>query len=320
MMPRVEPRESSPATQHSLAIEVKGLVKRYNDRVVVDHLSFTVPRGEFFALLGPNGAGKTTTIEILEGYRRPDAGFVRVLGLDPWHDGHRLKPRIGVMLQAGGIYPTATPREVVELFAAFYPDPEDPSELLRLVGLEDVSQTRYRYLSGGQQRRLEDALCILCVHGVSCVVLNRVVRRRASRVLSCRSGSCTRRAAAAPRCTSGARRRCAEHTSRAASLCKQGAWTGAYRGLLPRHAQREAPDRPGGALGAAGVATRCATSRRARGHPRVVGPLYPYPAAHSAHAPDPLELLIPAARCPAPRARRSRGRRAPAPRIRAALG
>jgi len=160
-MPRVEPRESSPATQHSLAIEVEGLVKRYNDRVVVDHLSFTVPRGEFFALLGPNGAGKTTTIEILEGYRRPDAGFVRVLGLDPWHDGHRLKPRIGVMLQAGGIYPTATPREVVELFAAFYPDPEDPSELLRLVGLEDVSQTRYRYLSGGQQRRLALALALI---------------------------------------------------------------------------------------------------------------------------------------------------------------
>lgn len=161
MMPRVEPREPSPATQHSLAIEVKGLVKRYNDRVVVDHLSFTVPRGEFFALLGPNGAGKTTTIEILEGYRRPDAGFVRVLGLDPWRDGHRLKPRIGVMLQAGGIYPTATPREVVELFAAFYPDPEDPSELLRLVGLEDVSQTRYRYLSGGQQRRLALALALI---------------------------------------------------------------------------------------------------------------------------------------------------------------
>lgn len=161
MMPRVEPRESSPATQHSLAIEVEGLVKRYNDRVVVDNLSFTVPRGEFFALLGPNGAGKTTTIEILEGYRRPDAGFVRVLGLDPWHDGHRLKPRIGVMLQAGGIYPTATPREVVELFAAFYPDPEDPSELLRLVGLEDVSQTRYRYLSGGQQRRLALALALI---------------------------------------------------------------------------------------------------------------------------------------------------------------
>jgi len=161
MMPRVEPRESSPAMQHSLAIEVEGLVKRYNDRVVVDHLSFTVPRGEFFALLGPNGAGKTTTIEILEGYRRPDAGFVRVLGLDPWHDGHRLKPRIGVMLQAGGIYPTATPREVVELFAAFYPDPEDPSELLRLVGLEDVSQTRYRYLSGGQQRRLALALALI---------------------------------------------------------------------------------------------------------------------------------------------------------------
>jgi ABC-2 type transport system ATP-binding protein len=139
-----------PATTGEPAVVVEDLVKRYAQRTVVDRLRFTIARGEFFALLGPNGAGKTTTIEILEGYRRPDGGRVRVLGLDPWHDGHELKPRIGVMLQAGGIYPTATPREVLELFAAYYPDPEEPHELLRLVGLEEVSRTRYRYLSGGQ--------------------------------------------------------------------------------------------------------------------------------------------------------------------------
>ena len=65
------------------AIVVRGLVKRYGDRRVVDGLDLTVRRGEIFALLGPNGAGKTTTVEILEGYRRPDGGTVRVLGLDP---------------------------------------------------------------------------------------------------------------------------------------------------------------------------------------------------------------------------------------------
>jgi ABC-2 type transport system ATP-binding protein len=152
-------RTEQPATEY--AVIVDGLVKEYEGRRVVDGLSFAIRRGEVFALLGPNGAGKTTTIEILEGYRRPDAGHVRVLGLDPWRDGDRVKPRIGVMLQSGGIYPTATPRELLELFAAFYPDPLDPRELLRLVGLEEVSRIRYRRLSGGQQRRLALALALV---------------------------------------------------------------------------------------------------------------------------------------------------------------
>ena len=152
-------RTEQPATEY--AVIVDGLVKEYEGRRVVDGLSFAIWRGEVFALLGPNGAGKTTTIEILEGYRRRDAGHVRVLGLDPWRDGDRVKPRIGVMLQSGGIYPTATPRELLELFAAFYPDPLDPRELLRLVGLEEVSRIRYRRLSGGQQRRLALALALV---------------------------------------------------------------------------------------------------------------------------------------------------------------
>jgi len=143
------------------AIVVENLVKRYSGRPVVDGLSFTIRRGELFALLGPNGAGKTTTIEILEGYRRPDSGTVRVLGLDPWQNSDALKPRIGVMLQSGGIYPAATPREILQLFASFYPDPQDPQELLHLVGLEEVSHIRYRYLSGGQQRRLALALALV---------------------------------------------------------------------------------------------------------------------------------------------------------------
>ena len=143
------------------AITVAQLVRKYGDRAVVDGLSFDVHRGEVFALLGPNGAGKTTTVEILEGYRAPTTGQVRVLGLDPVRDAPRLKPRIGVMLQDGGVAPAVRPLEALELFASFYESPADPRELLRLVGLEDDVRTRYRALSGGQKQRLSLALALV---------------------------------------------------------------------------------------------------------------------------------------------------------------
>src|ERR687888_1207442 len=125
------------------AIMLDQLVKTYGPVRAVDGLSFAVERGELLALLGPNGAGKTTTVEILEGYRQADGGIVRVLGLDPRRDGRRLKPRIGLMLQQGGIYPAASPLEMLRLFAGFYADPLDPLELLRQVGLEDAARTRF---------------------------------------------------------------------------------------------------------------------------------------------------------------------------------
>lgn len=143
------------------AIVVRDLVKRYGDRVAVDGLTFTIGRGEIFALLGPNGAGKTTTIEILEGYRTADHGEVRVLGLDPQQDAAELRRRIGVMLQSGGIYPTVTPIEFLDLLSHFYDEAEDPRELIRLVGLEEVARVRYRQLSGGQQRRLALAAALV---------------------------------------------------------------------------------------------------------------------------------------------------------------
>jgi len=144
------------------AISVRGLVKRYDGRPVVDHLELEVVPGELFALLGPNGAGKTTTVEILEGYRRADEGEVRVLGLDPGRDAAALRARIGLMLQGGGgIYPQARPREVLALFARFYEDPRDPDELLSLVGLADVARTRFKVLSGGQKQRLGLALALV---------------------------------------------------------------------------------------------------------------------------------------------------------------
>jgi ABC-2 type transport system ATP-binding protein len=114
-----------------------------------------------FGLLGPNGAGKTTTVEILEGYRRADAGDVRVLGVDPWREGDRLRPLIGVMLQEGGLYPGVRPLEALELFASYYDDPDDPRRLLELVGLDDARDNLVRRMSGGQQQRLSLALALV---------------------------------------------------------------------------------------------------------------------------------------------------------------
>jgi ABC-2 type transport system ATP-binding protein len=149
------------ATGDSAAVEVGDLVKAYNGRKVVDHLTFSVAPGEVFALLGRNGAGKTTTVEILEGYRRADGGSVRVLGLDPSRQGALLKPRIGLMLQQGGLFPQITPREALRLFAAFYADAEDPDALLEQLQLGEVATTRFRQLSGGQKQRLSLGLALV---------------------------------------------------------------------------------------------------------------------------------------------------------------
>src|SRR5262249_4586233 len=124
---------SGPVPSASPAIEVAGLSKRYGSVRALDGVSLTVETGEGFGILGPNGAGKTTTVEILEGYRRADAGDVRVLDLDPWREGGRLRPRIGVMLQDGGLYPGIRPLEALALFASYYDDPDDPQRLLDLV-------------------------------------------------------------------------------------------------------------------------------------------------------------------------------------------
>lgn len=143
------------------AVEVEGLVVRHGRTTAVADVSFTVEVGEVVALLGPNGAGKTSTVETLEGYRRPSAGAVRVLGHDPVGDAASLLPRIGVMLQAGGVYPGIRPIEALRLFAAFYEDPADPDALLDRVGLRPVAGSTWRQLSGGEQQRLSLALALV---------------------------------------------------------------------------------------------------------------------------------------------------------------
>ncbi|MEV8505622.1 ABC transporter ATP-binding protein [Actinoplanes sp. NPDC051475] len=146
------------------AIEVRGLRKVYGDTVAVDGVDLTVAAGEIFALLGPNGAGKTTTVEILEGYRRRDAGDVRVLGVDPAVEDaakRRWRTRVGIVLQGTGEFDELTVGEVVGHFARFYPDPDDPAEVIARVGLTGKTRARTHTLSGGQKRRLDVALGII---------------------------------------------------------------------------------------------------------------------------------------------------------------
>jgi ABC-2 type transport system ATP-binding protein len=151
-------------TADRTAVDVSGLVVRYGGLVAVDGLSFQADAGEVVALLGRNGAGKTSTVETLEGYRPDATGTVRVLGLDPRRPGdwRKLRGRIGVMLQRGGVYPGMGPAEAVHLFARYYDDPEDPDALLDRLGLTGVAGgTPWRRLSGGEQQRLSLALALV---------------------------------------------------------------------------------------------------------------------------------------------------------------
>ena len=142
---------------------VRDLVKRYGERTALDGISFEVAPGELFALLGPNGAGKTTTVEILEGFRRADAGTVRVLGLDPAREAERLRPHIGVMLQEPGLYPLLKPPELVRLFAAYHPGSAAAEETLSRVGMDDpaVLRTPFRRLSRGERQRVSLAVALV---------------------------------------------------------------------------------------------------------------------------------------------------------------
>ena len=145
------------------AVAVTGLVKRYGGKTAVDGLDLTVARGSVTAVLGPNGAGKTTTIETCEGYRRADAGTVRVLGLDPAvpADAAKLRPRIGVMLQSGGVYPGARALEMLRHTARLHAHPLDVDALADRLGLDSCGRTPYRRLSGGQQQRLALAMAVV---------------------------------------------------------------------------------------------------------------------------------------------------------------
>ncbi|MGE5572868.1 MAG: ATP-binding cassette domain-containing protein [Bacteroidota bacterium] len=143
------------------AVTVSGLRKSYGKTVAVDGLDLSVRSGQVFGMLGPNGAGKTTTVEILVGLRTRDAGEVSVLGMDPAREGRRVRSRIGVQLQARGLYPRLTVKEIVTLFASFYDRTLPADEVIEQVGLTAKARTVVRALSGGQAQRLGVALAMI---------------------------------------------------------------------------------------------------------------------------------------------------------------
>jgi ABC-type Mn2+/Zn2+ transport system ATPase subunit len=146
------------------AVVVRDLTVRYGPGgavTAVDGLRLEAEAGEVLVVLGPNGAGKTSTIESLEGYRRPAGGHISVLGLHPIADHHQLTLLMGVMLQNGGVYPMLGPRQVIDLFSHYYPEPLATDALLDLVALRAVAATPWRHLSGGEKQRLSLALALI---------------------------------------------------------------------------------------------------------------------------------------------------------------
>jgi ABC-2 type transport system ATP-binding protein len=136
-------------------------VVRYGARTAVSGLSFEAPTGQVTALVGPNGAGKTSTVEVCVGLRPRAAGGVEVVGRDVSHRNRAPDPRIGVMLQDGGLYSTARPFELVRYIASLYPDPDDPATLLEGLGIDPSARTTIRRLSGGEQQRVKTAAALV---------------------------------------------------------------------------------------------------------------------------------------------------------------
>ncbi|MGW1674683.1 ABC transporter ATP-binding protein [Streptomyces sp. NPDC002324] len=150
-----------PHTSSTSVIEVTGLTKAYGGRNVVDGVSFSVAEGEIFGILGPNGAGKTTTVECVEGLRVPDAGRVRIAGLDPVAEHEATRRVLGAQLQESELQAKLTVREALELYASFYPDPANWRPLAERLGLTARLTTRFAKLSGGQKQRLFIALALI---------------------------------------------------------------------------------------------------------------------------------------------------------------
>ncbi len=143
------------------AVEIAHLRKAYADVVAVDDVSFSVAEGEIFGILGPNGAGKTTTVECVLGLRSPDAGSIRVLGLEPGQDREDLHVIVGAQLQESALPAKLRVGEILDLYRSFYRDPADVGELVDALGLAGKRKDYYRSLSGGQRQRLSIALALI---------------------------------------------------------------------------------------------------------------------------------------------------------------
>lgn len=148
---------TTPPTSAPL-LECSALTKSYGDRLAVNRLDFSVERGEIFGIVGSNGAGKTTTVECAQGLRRPDAGSIRVLGLDPIRDRARLRSRVGSQLQESALPDRLRVGEAIALFAN---DRRLAQRTMDDWGLVPLASTPFGGLSGGQKQRLFLALALL---------------------------------------------------------------------------------------------------------------------------------------------------------------
>jgi ABC-2 type transport system ATP-binding protein len=145
-------------------IEISGLVKRYGSMTAVDGIDLAVTAGEIFGILGPNGAGKTTTLEMIEGLRKPDAGSIRVAGIDAVAESDRVRSLIGVQLQTTALFDYLTAAELIELYAGLYDVDAATARidrLLAMVGLEEKRKAKVDELSGGQRQRLSITLALV---------------------------------------------------------------------------------------------------------------------------------------------------------------
>ncbi|WP_284985661.1 ABC transporter ATP-binding protein [Arthrobacter sp. fls2-241-R2A-172] len=128
---------------------------------VVSGLSLVAERGQVTALLGANGAGKTTTLECAQGLQRRTGGSISLLGEDPDTAGAQLRSRVGVMLQDGGLPPSARPIALLRHIAGMYQNPMDIDALVQRLGIDQFSRTTVRRLSGGQKQRLALAAALV---------------------------------------------------------------------------------------------------------------------------------------------------------------
>ena len=142
------------------AVVVDGVTLRYGSVTALDDVSFSLASGTVTALLGPNGAGKTSLMEACEGLRRITQGSIRILDEDPFVRRRNVVSRVGVMLQSGGIYPTARVAETVSDYCALYERGAKPDELISLVGLDHRRKATWKTLSGGERQRLALALAL----------------------------------------------------------------------------------------------------------------------------------------------------------------
>jgi len=153
--------DDQPDRPPASAVSVTGLCKRYGATEAVCDVSFEVGSGQIFGLLGPNGAGKTTTLECILGLRRPDAGSIRIHGLDVRTQATQAKLLVGAQLQAATLQDKITPRQALDLFGSFYPRSFAAEELLQRFQLEDKAGAPFATLSGGQRQRLFLALALI---------------------------------------------------------------------------------------------------------------------------------------------------------------